>query len=59
MYVPSIKVNKTVLKSNGSGLNIIHANTLKIVLSNKAESNVEKLLRTHKNFFLVSTDIFS
>ena len=32
-YVPKIKVNKTVLKSNGLGFNIIHANILKIVLS--------------------------
>ena len=59
MYVPRIKVKRTVLKSKGSGLNIIQANKLKIVLSNKDEIIVETLLRNQRNFLFVNLEIFS
>jgi hypothetical protein len=50
--VPKIKVNNTVLKSNGLGLKTIHARMLKIVLSSKAEHIVDKLFLSHKKFLL-------
>ena len=46
--VPSIKVNKTVLNFNGSGLKIIQAKILKIELSINEEIIVEKLFLNHK-----------
>ena len=58
IYVPSMKVNKTVLKSKGLGFNIIQANILKIVLSIKDEIIVEKLFLIHKYFLLVNLDNF-
>ena len=48
-----MKVNKTVLKFNGLGLKIIHANKLNIVLSSKEDVIVDKLLRNHKNLLFV------
>ena len=52
-------VKNTVEKSNGFGLNIIHANKLKIILSNKEEIIVEKLFLNQRNFPFVKKDIFS
>ena len=54
-----MKVNKTVLKSKGSGLNIIQAKILKIVLSIRDEIIVEKLFLNQRNFLLVNFDILS
>ena len=52
MYVPRINVKKTVLKSNGFGLNIIQAKILKIVLSINDEIIVEKLFLNQRNLLL-------
>ena len=57
--VPSINVNNTVLNFRGSGLNIIHAKILKIVLSIRDEKIVEKLLRNQRNLLFVIIEIFS
>ena len=57
--VPSMNVNKTVLNFKGSGLNIIQAKILNIVLSIRDEIIVETLFRNHRNFLLVIIEIFS
>ena len=57
MYVPRIKVKRTVLKSNGLGLKIIQAKTLNIKLSIKEEVMVERLFLNHKKRLLVNFEI--
>ena len=57
--VPSMNVNKTVLNFRGSGLNIIQAKILNIVLSIREEIIVERLFRNQRNLFLVIIEIFS
>ena len=57
--LPRLNVNNTVLNFRGSGLNIIHATILKIVLSISDETIVEKLLRNQRNFLFVKIEIFS
>ena len=51
--MPNIKVNNTVLKSNGLGLNIIQAKILNKVLSIREEIIVEKLFLSQRNFLFV------
>ena len=57
-YVPRIKVNKTVLKSSGLGLNIIQANILKTILSKSDEIIVETLFLNQRYFLFVKFEIF-
>ena len=54
-----INVKRTVLKSNGSGLKIIQAKILNIVLSINEDVIVEILFLNHKNFLFVNVASFS